>query len=129
MSEPERFELEDGPELQALLAINTWHQRSCESMGKVLAEVKEGISLSFTQAEGEKGPLEVTLNDDQAYGFRMGLSLAIATFGQLPVQLDFNGSTDELPEVDFESLPPEEKKRLAEAMTEAGIPMTGADDE
>ena len=125
-NEPPRFEIEDGPVLQALLAISTWHRSGVETLVKVLENVKDGHSLTFNNADG--GREEVVMDEARAYGFRMGLSLALTHFSELPVALDFNGSEVDLPEVKLEELSSEDREAIKDYLsTGLGLPLVAGD--
>ncbi|WLG49092.1 hypothetical protein [Pseudomonas sp. FP1742] len=79
--------------IEALLA---WHKRQVDQLQIITDNAKEGVSIQL----GTTDPVELLLTDDMAKGLRLGLSLAVARLGKLPISVSHDCHDDLDPDED-----------------------------
>ncbi|MCF4997343.1 hypothetical protein GIW70_11015 [Pseudomonas syringae] len=77
-------------------ALLTWHKRQVDQLQIITDNAKEGVSIQL----GTSDPVELLLTEDMAKGLRLGLSLAVARLGKLPISVSHDGDDDLDPDDD-----------------------------
>lgn len=75
----------DAELMEFIHALVVWHTRQRSQLEELVEGAKAGIKL---KVETSDGTVELELNDDQAFGLKIGAETALMLFAELPFKLN-----------------------------------------